>query len=201
MKISNRLMPILFAVLFTYTGCAKLDVVKKDEALAPSLKKQGEALHAMPLASASKGQDKPVVTSVPPISPLNNGDIQKSVQSNEPTVTPDIRKALENIYFEFDSSTLSNSSRNTLTGNFKILKQSPLSKVRIEGHCDERGSDEYNLALGEHRAKAAGHYLTTLGIKAERIATVSYGEEKPTVLGHDEAAWAKNRRDEFIITQ
>ena len=72
--------------------------------------------------------------------------------------------------------------------------------MRIEGHCDERGSDEYNLALGEQRAQAAARYLTTLGISGERLSTISFGKEKPADPGHDENAWAKNRRDEFIIT-
>jgi peptidoglycan-associated lipoprotein len=72
-------------------------------------------------------------------------------------------------------------------------------KVQIEGNCDERGSDEYNLALGEKRAKSAMKYLETLGVPAERLSVISYGKEKPADPGHDEAAWAKNRRDEFVL--
>jgi peptidoglycan-associated lipoprotein len=72
-------------------------------------------------------------------------------------------------------------------------------KVQIEGHCDERGSDEYNLALGERRAKSAMKYLTTLGIPSDRLSTISYGKERPAVPESNEAAWAKNRRGEFIV--
>jgi peptidoglycan-associated lipoprotein len=72
-------------------------------------------------------------------------------------------------------------------------------KLRIEGHSDERGSAEYNLALGERRAKAAAKYLVTMGVKPDRLSTISYGEEHPAVQGHDESAWSKNRRDEFVI--
>ena len=74
-------------------------------------------------------------------------------------------------------------------------------KVRIEGNCDERGSAEYNLALGERRAKAAQKYLVTMGVKPERLSVISYGKEKPAVQGSDESAWAKNRRDEFVIVK
>lgn len=73
------------------------------------------------------------------------------------------------------------------------------AKIRIEGNCDERGSVEYNLALGERRAKAAQQYLTTLGVKPERLSIISYGKEKPSVQGNDEASMTKNRRDEFVV--
>ena len=80
-----------------------------------------------------------------------------------------------------------------------LLKKAPSLKVQIEGHCDERGSDEYNMALGEKRAKAAFSYLVTLGVPAARLSIISYGKEKPADPGHDEAAWAKNRRAEFAV--
>lgn len=79
------------------------------------------------------------------------------------------------------------------------MKRNATIKVRIEGNCDERGSDEYNLALGERRAQVAARYLTTLGISGERLSTISYGKEKPVDPGHDENAWARNRRDDFVI--
>jgi peptidoglycan-associated lipoprotein len=79
------------------------------------------------------------------------------------------------------------------------MKKNDSVNIQIAGHCDERGSDEYNLALGEKRAKAAMDYIVTLGIPASRLSTLSYGKEKPLDPGHDEAAWAKNRRDEFTI--
>jgi peptidoglycan-associated lipoprotein len=108
--------------------------------------------------------------------------------------------AFDKIYFDFDSSDLSKSSRDTLTRSAEILmKNQKTAKVRIEGNCDERGSAEYNLALGERRAKVAAKYLTAIGVQPERIAVLSYGKEKPAVQGDDEAAWSKNRRDEFVI--
>ncbi len=81
-----------------------------------------------------------------------------------------------------------------------ILKENPNLKLTIEGHCDERGTAEYNLALGERRAKAGKDYLVAAGIPADRITTISYGKERPFVLGHDENAWKWNRRDHMVIT-
>ena len=197
-RITKRLMPILFAGIFMYSGCAKQEIVKKDEPLASSVANPAKTAPSKSDASAAKIQDKPIAANS---SPISNGEQQKSHKTNEPTATADIRKKLEKIYFDFDSSTLSDISRQTLTKNFETLKQNPLARIRIEGHCDERGSDEYNLALGERRARTAVRYLTTLGIPAERLSTISYGKEKPADPGHDEAAWAKNRRDEFVITK
>ena len=107
--------------------------------------------------------------------------------------------ALEKIYFDFDSYRVSEAARSILAKDAGVMKKDSAVKVRIEGNCDERGSDEYNLALGEKRAEAAKRYLVTMGISADRLSVISYGKEKPVDPGHDEAAWAKNRRDDFII--
>lgn len=103
------------------------------------------------------------------------------------------------IYFDFDKSTLKAPARANLTKKAKWLRANPQFSVRIEGHCDEQGTNEYNLALGERRASAAAKYIEGLGISAGRISTVSYGEERPAVPGQDEESWAKNRRDEFRL--
>ncbi len=101
------------------------------------------------------------------------------------------------IHFDFDQFTLSDEARRILGDNAKYLAANNTVQVAIEGHCDERGSDEYNLALGESRALAARNYLVSLGISASRLSVISYGEEKPLVKASDEAAWAQNRRAEF----
>ncbi|RMF47475.1 MAG: peptidoglycan-associated lipoprotein Pal, partial [Deltaproteobacteria bacterium] len=108
-----------------------------------------------------------------------------------------VARQLQRIHFDFDQFTLSPEARDILAANAALLNANPGLKVRIEGHCDERGSDEYNLALGERRAVAARDYLVSLGVAADRLSTISYGEEMPLDAGHDEAAWAKNRRAEF----
>ncbi len=105
------------------------------------------------------------------------------------------------IYFDFDRSELKPEARAILEKKAAWLKAHPDYSVRIEGHCDERGTNEYNLALGERRANAAMKYLNALGIPSGKISTVSYGEERPADPGHNEGAWSQNRRDEFKVTE
>jgi len=103
------------------------------------------------------------------------------------------------IHFDFDKSDIKSDDVGALDQKVAILQANPGLRVRISGHCDERGSDEYNLALGNRRATRAKEYLVQHGIDAGRVETVSYGEERPIAQGHDESAWAQNRRDEFEI--
>jgi peptidoglycan-associated lipoprotein len=104
------------------------------------------------------------------------------------------------IYFDFDMSDIRDDSRATLDRKVAVLSTNAGVRIRIEGNTDERGSDEYNIALGQRRAATAKRYLTDRGIDGARIEIVSYGEERPAQNGHDEAAWARNRRDDFVIT-
>ena len=106
---------------------------------------------------------------------------------------------LQRIFFDFDQYVLTPEARDILDQNAAYLKAHPDVKVRIEGHTDERGSDEYNLALGERRAQSAQKYLVSLGIDPSRLDVISYGEEKPLDPANNEEAWAKNRRDEFVV--
>ncbi|RII26263.1 MAG: peptidoglycan-associated lipoprotein [Geobacter sp.] len=163
-------------------GCAKEEMVKKDEGVAPVA-----AAKPAPVTPAKVDvvKPEPVKVDVP--------------QTTRPAAVEQLKQALEAIYFDFDASGLSSASRTTLAKNAELLKKDSAANVRIEGNCDERGSDEYNLALGERRAKAAAKYLITLGVAENRISTISYGKEKPADPGHNEAAWAKNRRDEFLL--
>ena len=103
------------------------------------------------------------------------------------------------VYFDYDSSQVAASERPKVEAVSQHLKQNSSVSVIVEGNCDERGSNEYNLALGERRAQAVRDYLASLGISADRIQTKSYGEENPANPGHDEAAWAANRRGEFVL--
>lgn len=106
---------------------------------------------------------------------------------------------LKEIYFDFDSYDLRPDARDTLQTNTAWLKASPAVRVEIEGHADERGTNEYNLALGAKRAQAAKDYLATLGIAAGRLLTISYGEEVPVCREHNESCWQRNRRARFVI--
>ena len=104
------------------------------------------------------------------------------------------------VFFELDSSDLSSEAQAMLQKNAGVLKQYATWQITIEGHCDERGTAEYNLALGERRAIAARDYLVSLGVGANRLRTVSYGKEFPFEPRHEEAAWSRNRRAHFVIT-
>ncbi len=105
----------------------------------------------------------------------------------------------EDVHFDFDSSVLSAEAQQILLDKAQWLRRNSDASVTIEGHCDERGTNEYNLALGDRRANSVKAYLADLGISASRMDTVSYGEERPLDSGHDEAAWARNRRAHFEI--
>jgi len=121
----------------------------------------------------------------------------EEVQEQEIPVTK--MPVLNDVYYDFDKSTLSAEAKQTLSENAKQLNDAGSMAVAIEGHCDERGTNAYNLALGEKRANAAKDYLVSLGVDAGRITTISYGEEKPFDAGHDESAWSKNRRAHFVV--
>ncbi|HEX9458868.1 MAG TPA: peptidoglycan-associated lipoprotein Pal [Thermoanaerobaculia bacterium] len=109
------------------------------------------------------------------------------------------RGYIQDAFFEFNDSTLTADAQAALTSSATWLKKNPQYNLLIEGHCDERGTEQYNLALGDRRANQSKEYLVTLGIDSGRIRTVSYGEERPFDPGHNEAAWAKNRRDHLVL--
>jgi len=119
--------------------------------------------------------------------------------STTDTGSQEIRQSeLQDIFFDFDQSSLRADARRVLDANAEVLKASPGGVVTLEGHCDERGTVEYNLALGERRAREAKNYLVNLGVPDSQLRTISYGEERPFNPGHDEAAWAQNRRVHFV---
>lgn len=103
------------------------------------------------------------------------------------------------VYFEFDSTLIQGEQVQRIEANADFIKSMPLVRVRIEGNCDPRGTREYNLALGERRALSARKYLINLGVSEERLSTISWGEEKLLLFGHDELSWAQNRRDDFVL--
>jgi peptidoglycan-associated lipoprotein len=117
--------------------------------------------------------------------------------------TPDAineNSPLKPVFFLYDSDQLDDTARAAITANADVLKQYGTWVITIEGHCDERGTAEYNLALGDRRALAVKTYLLSLGVGGDRVRTVSYGKEFPFDPGHDDAAWAKNRRAQFMVT-
>ena len=151
----------------------------------------------------------PAVTTPPPAPPRNT----ERVEDRQPVAAVadeglDSRSLdelnrnspLRPAFFLLDSSDLDDTGRSVVTSNVEVLKKNPQWVVTIEGHCDERGTAEYNLALGERRASAVKTYMVSLGIAPDRLRTVSYGKEFPFDQGHTDDAWAKNRRAHFVIT-
>jgi peptidoglycan-associated lipoprotein len=122
--------------------------------------------------------------------PNDIGELNRVVQA---------RGYIADAFFEYNDSSLSADAQTALTSSANWLKKNSQYNLLIEGHCDERGTEQYNLALGDRRANQAKEYLVTLGVDAARIRTVSYGEERPFDPGHDDSAWAKNRRDHLVL--
>jgi peptidoglycan-associated lipoprotein len=188
----------------------------------------GFAAAVLAVVAASCSHSKPVIAPEPqapevttaptPVPEAQSGGVTQ-VQS-EPAITPAevpesgvaagelpadvaaINQAgyLKDAFFETDKADLRDDTREVLAADAAWLKNHPSVKVTIEGHCDERNTSEYNLALGWRRANAAKDYMVSLGVIADNVATISYGEEKPFAAGHDETAWSQNRRVHFVVT-
>lgn len=151
-----------------------------------------------PVAEPPKPQPQPVEAA--PTRPSAPAPAPRDTMEAHNAAVAKARAALlATIYFEYDADELRDDSKAILDEKIAILNANPNVKVRIAGHCDERGSDEYNIALGRRRAVAAKQYLTDRGISEARIETQSFGRERPAVPGTSEEAWSKNRRDEFEI--
>lgn len=135
--------------------------------------------------------EKPVTPPPPPEPKVDSAAIKEEQFKREADAV------FKTIYFTYDSYALNEDARNTLVELGQFMKKYPEVTTKIEGYCDERGTSEYNIALGEKRANEAKKYLVSFGIASNKITTVSWGEEKPAETGNNEEAWAKNRRDEF----
>jgi len=116
----------------------------------------------------------------------------------DPLQDPDSMLAKRIVYFDFDKSEIKSETREIIEAHAQYLSANPSVRIVLEGHCDERGTREYNLSLGERRGKAVQQVMSLLGVSSSQIELVSYGEERPAAMGHDEGAWAMNRRVEFI---
>jgi len=143
----------------------------------------------------------PVTPPMPPEPPIISTP-EPTIKSSDTRSIEEINKnsPLKPVFFLYDSDALDDSARRILNENAQVLKANPNWVITVEGHCDERGTAEYNLALGDRRALAAKSYLLSLGIVADRLKTVSYGKEFPFDPGHDEDSWSQNRRAHFMLT-
>lgn len=176
-----KLLSLLALVAFLASGCAK--PIQEDE-------ETFETVSDSEAASAASDYGTGLADS-------GISETQVSDASATDIYADEQQIQLERIHFAFDKYDLDAQARQSLQNNALYLEQNPMTKIVLEGHCDERGSDEYNLALGERRARAAAEYLINLGISSYRIKTISYGEEKPLDPASNEEAWALNRRAEF----
>jgi peptidoglycan-associated lipoprotein len=150
-------------------------------------------------APSTEGSKAPEVQVTPPggtqVQPAPVAPAPSQQAGAAPLASP-----LKDVFYDFDKSNIRDDQKAALNDDVAWLKGNTGAKILIEGHCDERGTAEYNLALGERRAKSTKDYLIAAGIPADRISTISYGKERPFVLGHDESAWKWNRRGHFVIT-
>ncbi len=140
-------------------------------------------------ASKKTAQDESPIPNAPSADENLNGDSDRGSAGG-----------LQTVYYPYDAFTLSSEGKSALKANSEILKGKPGMRIQIEGHCDQRGGIQYNIALGEKRANSAKKYLEDLGISSDRITTISFGKERPIDMGSSEDAHAKNRRANFVIT-
>lgn len=173
--VMNVTIAAMFAIYLG--GCSSTKPAPKPEETAQPAAKQAPSKSLASAPSQSSSLDQ----------------LRKGGDVGTPASSP-----LKDIYFDFDRADLRPDARETLKVNAQWLKENPASTVQVEGHCDERGTAEYNLALGARRAQAAKDYLVTLGIAEQRISTISYGQELPVCREHNEECWQKNRHDRFV---
>ncbi len=178
----TRLVVMLFVLTLLASGCAKKAV-------------QEEGTNDTTTQTQEVQEQQPADVSDTSVVDNSAYDAAAAARAAERAAS----QGLVQIHFDFDQYVLTDDAKSTLVGNAGLLRAAPAVKVLIEGHCDERGSDEYNLALGEKRALATKNYLVSLGVAAERLAIISYGEEKPVDPAHTKEAWAKNRRADFKV--
>jgi len=179
------LTPLLLAALY---GCPK----PKPRTAAPSAAPAAETVPTPAATAAAPPPTQPTADQVE--DPLLSSDLQ--------VVTDELRRRgfAADVYFAFDESELSDEAREKLARNADLLRSQPQFQLTIEGHCDERGTNEYNLALGERRANATRSYLASLGVSDVRMRVLSYGEERPVCTESDESCWAQNRRAHMVVT-
>ena len=186
----SRLIFIVLCLLIgllaiSLAGCAKKQIKDETPMIEETIASEDEAV-----------EDYDYIEESPDFIPESN--IGASEVSGRTQYAPSSYN-FRNVYFEFDKSNLTNEAKQILRSNAGYLVNNPNLRIRIEGHCDERGTEEYNLALGERRARSAYNYLKALGANSRQMAIISYGESRPVDPGHSERAWGKNRRAHFTV--
>jgi peptidoglycan-associated lipoprotein len=188
--LAIALVLVLPVMLFT-ASCSKQAAQTKSESTNGAEIQKAEAQKA----EARKAQDRPAEEARPDRQ-LEADRLQAETAAREAALAAFVG---ENIHFDFDSFLLSDRARQILVAKAEYLRTNPDMTVTVEGHCDDRGTNEYNVALGERRAQSVKTFLVNLGVDTNQLNTVSYGEERPIATGHDEASRAENRRAQFVI--
>ncbi len=190
----------MFAAGVLVISLALLGCPKRPEVVQAAPGAIGPGAAAAPAPAPAPRVPETPVTRPAPVAPVQPAPAPAAPAPTPAPVAPAPASPLKDVFFDFDKFNIRDDQKAALNDNVAWLKANARVKVTIEGHCDERGTAEYNLGLGERRGKAVKEYLVGAGIAADRIATVSYGEERPFVLGHDENAWKWNRRGHIVIT-
>jgi peptidoglycan-associated lipoprotein len=193
--LRNNLVVVVFAALVLLLGGCKSSGKAKPAPELPQPRSTPAAEGTpVPEETTSVAQEPGISTSQISSDSVGSGELPADIESLN------AKGYVKDAYFESDKSELRDDTREVLASDATWLKQYPTIKVVIEGHCDERNTADYNLALGWRRANAVRDYLVTLGVSGDRLTVISYGEERPFAPGHDEASWAQNRRVHFRIT-
>jgi len=194
---SFSILILILCIGLILTGCPKKTVMKEE----PSVKKE-EAARLEAERAAKEPRERELAKIREEEARKARGEFEKSlVAKKEPGIEGEIfeSKLFKDIHFDFDKYDIRPGDAEILKENAALLSKYLTVKVQIEGHCDERGTNEYNLALGERRANSTKKYLISIGVSQGRISTISYGEERPSDPGNNEEAWAKNRRAHCIV--
>jgi peptidoglycan-associated lipoprotein len=201
------LATVSITLSFLIGGCAETSKVDSPDRVSPATRTQPAATYKPPAKVPRKHtaalEEENIDEGPGQPEPLDSTyDQDQRYQTAELIDTPTMEGRTPGpmlpIYFDFDKSNISGEQRERIEKDASILKSNPGLRVRIEGNCDERGTNEYNMALGERRATSARKYMVNLGVESYRIETISYGEEKPLLYGHGELSWAQNRRADVI---
>jgi len=152
------------------------------------------------MTSSPEAQKENITSPSTPVPEANSAEAAPEMKADRPGKRSEIAaEGLKPVYFDFDKSFIRDDAKAVMKANAEWLKANPKAKIRIEGNCDERGTIEYNQALGQRRAVVAKQYLATLGVSVSRISLISYGKEKSICDDHDETCWQKNRKDDFLV--
>jgi peptidoglycan-associated lipoprotein len=204
MKLRRSQLVVVLLAMLLAAACAKRPAMTQTAAPPPT----GAAVTTAPPAPPAPAAPivPPAAPVVPPaaVAPATPPPVIAAPPAPAPRPAPAEFKSipeLRGVFFDFDKSTIRTDAARTLDTNIAWLKSNPAALILIEGHCDERGTNAYNLVLGERRAKATQDYLVARGVAAARITIISYGEERPACAARNEACWAQNRRAHFLTKQ